>query len=122
VILDNANEYLRVHGLDTERHKQNQRDRKRLFLITHNTENGVGKLATDMKRYIAQSDPNDAAFFDDLSHTLNSRRSKRLFRVAFMGTTHDEVIAGLEDISKGITRPVRSFVEPKICFAFTGMC
>lgn len=74
-----------------------------------------------MKRYVAQNDVKDPEFLHNLAHTLNCRRSKLAFRVAFTAEDHEELNSALDDVSKGILRPSRVLEEPRMCFAFTGM-
>lgn len=95
-------------------------ERRRLFVLTHNTDQGIGKLAADLKRYVIQHDTEDGNFLDSLAHTLNSRRSKLAFRVSVSASSQEELITLLDEIAKGVIRPVRAVEEPKICFAFTG--
>ncbi|RDW56652.1 hypothetical protein BP6252_14065 [Coleophoma cylindrospora] len=93
---------------------QNAETRK-LFILTHNTNEGVGKLATNLKRYATQYDAEKVPFLDHLAHTLNSRRSPLAFRVPVTASSREELIGAFDDISKGIIRPVLAAEAPKIC-------
>lgn len=98
---------------------ENQKKRK-LFILTHNTDQGVGKLAINLKRYVAQHDAENTSFLDDLAHTLTSRRSPLAFRVPLTATSQEELVSAFDDIAKGIVRPLLAVENPSICFAFTG--
>lgn len=122
-VQNTARGHLQLELLGEDRQSRNSDEKptqRRLFLLTHNTSQGIGQLAANLKRYVTRHDSKNMVFFDSFAHTLSSRRSKLSFRVAVTACEQDELINSLDDVSKGIIRPVRAIEGPKICFAFTG--
>jgi len=98
----------------------NSHEKRRLFVLTHDNEGGISRLAADLKRYLQQTSSSDNNILDSLAYTLLCRRSKLSFRVAVSATSTQDLLESLHTIVKGSTRPQKALETPKVCFVFTG--
>lgn len=94
--------------------------KRRLFVLSHDKEEGISRLAADLKRYLQQTSPNNHDILDSLAYTLSWRRSRLSFRAAVSATSKQDLLESLDSIVKGSVRPQRALEGPKICFVFTG--
>lgn len=94
--------------------------KRHAFVLTHNNEGGIGKLAGDLKKYLQQNSQDDSNISDNLAYTLSQRRSRLPFRVAVSATSTEELLECLDNVTKGLVRPQKALEQPRICFAFTG--
>jgi acyl transferase domain-containing protein len=102
------------------REKYSSAEKQQIFVLTHDNEDGIARLAADLKRYVQQNSPSDRTMLDSLAYTLSSRRSRFEFRVAVGASSTETLIDSLDKVAKGSTRSKKSLKSPKICFAFTG--
>lgn len=91
-----------------------------LFVLTHDNEGGIVRLASDLKRHFSKVNPDHNNILESLAYTLSLRRSRHSFRVAAGATNLNDLLVSFENISRGISRPKKALDDPKICFAFTG--
>jgi acyl transferase domain-containing protein len=91
----------------------------RLFVLSHDHEGEIGKLAANLKQFVSDNDSTDQ-FLDGLAYTLSERRSFLDYRSFIYSSTGEELIDGLEDLANGSTREQRSSEAPALCLAFTG--
>ncbi|XP_044723853.1 KR domain-containing protein [Hirsutella rhossiliensis] len=94
--------------------------KQRLFPFSHHHDGGVGALAANIKRFIADTldDTNDA--LDSLAYTLSTRRSSLKVRFCVAASTCDELVDGLTNITTGSERATNHAEDLKLCFIFTG--
>jgi emericellamide synthase (highly reducing iterative type I polyketide synthase) len=105
-------------GLEGSAHKSSFN--QRLFVLTHDNQNGLGRSASNLKQYVQQMQPNDSNVLADLSYTLSMRRSRFPNRVAVRASDQESLLEALNDFSTGSISPQRAIEHPKICFVFTG--
>ena len=94
--------------------------KRHLFVLSHENEGGMVRLAADLKRHLSKVNPNHNHILESLAYTLSERRSKLSFRVATSATSLNGLLVSLESISRGMILPRKALHEPQICFAFTG--
>lgn len=95
-------------------------DRPSLILVlSHKTRAGVLALADETKKLLNQQrkDPFSHEDLCDLAHTLFSRRSLFIWRIAIPAKTVEEFTTGL-DTSQLL--PGRALRDPRVAFVFTG--
>ncbi|KAK0758949.1 hypothetical protein N5P37_008436 [Trichoderma harzianum] len=93
----------------------------KVFVWSHQREDGFAKLASMWKRFILTSKANRQQLsLDDLAFTLSSRRSRFSQRAAFVASNIDQLLEGLREIELGSIRPVKALTDARTCFIFTG--
>ena len=115
-IINKTASNLELHELITQGYQSRN---ERVFLISHRTKVGVLQVADNLRKYLGEKieTPNKPEFFDDLAHTMNSRRTAMDWRLAV--TARDlETLADSLDLQK--LRPRRAVPNPRIGFVFTG--
>ena len=92
--------------------------KKLIFLISHRTKVGVGRVAEDLKTYCTSvSDSGRECFLDNMAYTLNSRRTVYSWRAAVTAATQQELTFAL---GAPTLEPQRSLQNQRISFIFTG--
>ena len=107
---------LQLHELITQGYQSRN---ERVFLFSHRTKVGVLQMADNVRKYLREKIETlkKQAFFDDLAHTMNSRRTAMDWRLAV--TARDlETLTDSLNLQK--LRPRRAVPIPRIGFVFTG--
>ena len=88
-------------------------------MLSHRTKLGVLQLAEKVRRYLRGKIEisNNQEFFDDLTHTMNSRRTAMDWRLAVTAWDSDTLGDSLDPQK---LRPRRAILNPRIGFVFTG--
>ncbi|PTB78765.1 polyketide synthase [Trichoderma longibrachiatum ATCC 18648] len=95
--------------------------RPKVFVWSHQREDGFSKLAVSWKRFIMEAKANHKELsLDDLAYTLASRRTRFAQRASFIASNVDELLDGIKKIELGSIRPVKALADSRTCFIFTG--
>ena len=105
-----------LHELITQRY---QPPNERVFVFSHRTKLGVLQLAENVIRYLRGKIgiPNDPGVFDDLAHTMNSRRKAMNWRLAVTACDLGTLEVSLDPQK---LQPRRAVDNPRIGVVFTG--
>lgn len=94
--------------------------KQRLFLLSSQDKDGVTRYARTLDGYLADLhvDDNDAAFMDNLAHTLASKRSVLPWKTFAVASSLEQLRHALNQMPT----PIRSFTTsiPRVAFVFTG--
>ncbi|KAK1253222.1 hypothetical protein MKX07_001299 [Trichoderma sp. CBMAI-0711] len=93
----------------------------KVFVLSHQREDGFSKLAVSWKRFLMEAKANHKELsLDDLAYTLSSRRTRFAQRASFIASNVDELLDGIKKIELGSIRPVKALADSRTCFIFTG--
>ncbi|OIW29210.1 hypothetical protein CONLIGDRAFT_715584 [Coniochaeta ligniaria NRRL 30616] len=123
-LLANNNIATQVNG---HAHDNTSQTRLWLFPLSASDPTALTNGSSSLARYIEsahQAGRTGHDFLDELSYTLNNRRSKLEYRRGIVAGTENELIAKLDEFEQTTTAPSRvikdATVTPKIAFIFTG--
>lgn len=106
--------------LFVEKRDESNPPKRHLLVLTHDNDEGVVRMATDLKGYLSKSHCDHSKILENLAYTLSLRRSKLSFRAAVSATSINDLLVSFDSIAKGLIRPQMYLEDPKICFVFTG--
>ena len=93
----------------------------KVFVFSHQREDGFSKLADSWKKFIMEAKANHKELsLDDLAYTLSSRRTRFAQRASFIASNVVQLLDGIKKIELGSIRPVKALADSRTCFIFTG--
>ncbi|KAI9736149.1 MAG: Type I Iterative PKS [Cirrosporium novae-zelandiae] len=121
VILESTETYLKSHGLSINSASQplpaDEIARKKIATFTANDETACKNIAANVATYLKAHADCGTDLLDNLTFTLNQKRSTFPFRMAFATSSVADLTEKLE--AKNL-KVVRASKEPKLAFVFTG--
>lgn len=93
--------------------------RRRIFILSENSEKSLHATATNVKNYVSQhARDNEEQFLNDLAHTLCQRRTLFNYRIAPNALSTAELFDVLGHLGKETVDPHIAFEPLKLCFVF----
>ena len=80
-------------------------------------ENGLKRLASVYEAHMSKIITCREGYLDDLAYTLSKKRSRLLWRSYAIASSLEQLKFSLK---QGLTSPLRSLAQPRLCFIFTG--
>lgn len=96
---------------------QDTLSKSRLYSLSSFDESSGKRYAKLLAAYVKCQHPSRENFLDDLSFTLNERRTKFSWKTAFFAKSADDLVKCLEDDSISMSRTSK---QPILGFVFTG--
>lgn len=109
---------IKVNGIRHElAEKPNPLCLPKVLVWSASDETGLQRLASVYEAHLSKVTTCRGGYFDDLAYTLSEKRSRLTWRSYAIATSLEQLKFSLK---QGLSSPVRSLKQPRLCFVFTG--